>query len=111
MARFAAALRAWNGPDFASALKSDIRSLASGVLPLHAAVTRGGYVDDGNLEVTVLGSDDHGSAIEARVGVFFTEIVINCGCGDDPMEENAYCEMRIRIDKATAAAAFTVLGD
>lgn len=102
-------MRAWNCPDFASALKSDIRNLASGVLPLHEAVTRGGYVDDSNLEVTLLGSGDDGSAVEARVGVFFTEIVINCGCGDDPMEENAYCELRVSIDKRTAEAAFSLV--
>jgi len=39
------------------------------------------------------------------------EIVAGCSCGDDPQSQNAYCAMRVRIDKTTAAAAFAVIDD
>lgn len=109
MPEFAATLQAWRSDAFASALKADMRRLQPGILPLHQAVSRGGYVDESDIEVTLLAVDDQGDSIQAHVGIFFTEIVINCGCGDDPMEENAYCEMRLRIDKATAEAEFSVM--
>lgn len=109
MPRFTATVQAWNTQDFVRRLKGDIRALQSGALPLHQAVMRGGYVDDSDLELTLLRCSDHGETIQAHVGVFFTEIVINCGCGDDPIEENAYCELQVSIDKRTAEAAFSVI--
>ena len=49
--------------------------------------------------------------IEGSVGVFFTEIVINCGCGDEPMPTNAYCELQLSIDKNTVAVRFAIVTD
>ncbi len=108
MTTFAATLKAWDTDAFVQQLKDDILHLGGGVLPLHDGVTRGGYVDDSDLELTLLSARDDGDAINARLGVFFTEIVINCGCGDDPMEEHVYCEMSVRIDKGSAKAEFAV---
>ena len=87
----------------------ELEQLASGSLPLEKAVTQGGYVDDSHITATVLHADADAGAIHARAGIFFTEIVINCGCGDDPMETNAYCEMRIRVDKTTGQADFELV--
>ena len=63
------------------------------------------------MQVTVYGISEDIATIKAKIGVFFTEIVINCGCGDDPMPINAYCVLQVRIDRRTAAAAFTVLDE
>lgn len=82
--------------------------MKSGVLPLNSCVSKGGLVDDSNLGIMVLGAGEGKQVLKISVGIFFTEIVINCGCGDDPMEEHAYCEMEIEIDKATAEARFSV---
>jgi hypothetical protein len=111
MPKFRNSLHAWQSEPFIQAMKNDLEHLETGVLPLDKAVSQGGYVDDNNITATVLYADEDELAIHARVGIFFTEIVINCGCGDDPMETNAYCEMRISIDKTTAEAEFEVLQD
>ena len=71
-------------------------------LPLHLGVSQAGMVGDEAITVMVLNSHDAGQKIEVKLGVFFTEIVINCGCGDDPMLINAHCELLISIDKLTA---------
>jgi hypothetical protein len=107
--RLPLALRAWPSDAFSRTLKAEIEQLPPGSLPLEAGVCQGGFVDDSRITVTVLGAADDDVAIQVRVGIFFTEIVVNCGCGDDPMEQNAYCALRVAIDKATARAEFTVL--
>ena len=47
-------------------------------------------------------------AIEARVGIFFREIVGGCSCGDDPLTAHSYCELRVSIELGTGKAWFTV---
>jgi len=104
-------LLAWGSAEFFQTLKYELEQLQPGTLPLHQAVTQGGYVDDGQITATILSADEDDQGIHTRAGIFFTEIVINCGCGDDPMETNAYCEMRIHIDKTTGQAEFVVMQD
>ena len=99
-------LRAWPGAAFAQTLKREIEGLPPAALSLERCITPGSYVGDAPLTVTVLHSAEAGTAIEAKIGVFFTEIVASCGCGAEPMEQNAYCEMRVCIDQASAEAAF-----
>jgi hypothetical protein len=109
--RLAGSLYAWGSDSFASALSAEIRNLPSGELPLTEATSQGGYVDDSNLEITVfhVGEDEH--SIRANIGAFFTEIVICCGCGDEPMQTNGYCQIQVEIDKVTAEARFTIVSD
>jgi len=104
-----ASLRARGSARFFQTLKEELERLPPGTLPLHKAVTQGGYVDDSRITATVLHAEEEPQAIHARAGIFFTEIVINCGCGDDPMETNAYGVLQIRIDKTTAQAEFEVV--
>ena len=109
MIKLLSSLRAWQSTAFPQALKTELEQLAPGSLPLDKAVNQGGYVDDSHITATVLSAEENAQAVHARAGIFFTEIVINCGCGDDPMETNAYCEMRIRIDKTTGQADFELV--
>jgi len=111
MSRLLNSLNAWQTEAFYQTMKKELEPLAQGTLPLEKAVMQGGYVDDSHITATVLHAEEDTQAIKARVGIFFTEIVINCGCGDDPMETNAYGEMLIRIDKTTGQAEFEVLQD
>ena len=104
-------LRSWGTDRFALTLKEEVRALPAGTLPLQNAVAQGGLVDESDLALTVFHSEDDARGIRTNVGVFFTEIVINCGCGADPMPQNAYCTMQITIDKVTADTAFHVLSD
>lgn len=111
MAILSRSLAAFGSDRFAATLKEELRVLTPGELPLDKGTTQGGYVDEQGRDFTVIRADDGGDSITAKVGVFFTEIVINCGCGDDPMPINAYCVLEIRIDRPTAAASFAVLDE
>jgi hypothetical protein len=111
MPDFLHSLQAWNTNNFAQTLKDEIEHLPAGILPLEKGVAQGGLVDDHNITATILNFKDNETAIEANVGIFFTEIVINCGCGDDPFETNAYCEMHVRIDKTSRQAEFEIKQD
>ena len=52
---------------------------------------------------------DKGEFVQAKVGVFFSEIVGGCSCGDDPITVNAYCEILVSIDKKTAQAVCSIV--
>lgn len=90
-------------------LKRELENLPAGTLPLEKATTRGGFVDDSDISVSVISLKQDETCIQARVGVFFTEIITGCGCGDDPMPENAYCEMLISIEQASCKTEFLLL--
>ena len=107
--RLANTLQEWPHESWARALKREIESLPGGSLPLDEAVTRCGIVDDSDISVTVINATQNSTSIEATVGVFFTEIVSGCVCGEDPTAENAYCELLVHIDKITGAADFTLI--
>lgn len=81
------------------------------MLPLDRCVSQGSAADDGHCTVMVLRAGDDARAVHARVGVFFTEVVGGCSCGDDPASIPAYCELRIRIDKTTAEADIGIVPD
>ncbi len=103
------ALRESRSALFEKALKHELENLPAGTLPLEKGTSRGGFVDDSNISVTVIHTRRYDNSIQAKVGVFFTEIIVGCGCGDDPMPENAYCEMLISIDRTTSAAKYEVI--
>jgi len=109
--RFPKALRAWKSDAFGPTLKGEIEAMTADTLPLHAGTSQGGLVDDGKLAATVLTVADDERFIVADVGIFFSEIVGGCSCGDEPESINAYCRMRIRIDKTTAEARIHPVSD
>lgn len=93
------------------ALKQELESGAGAALPLEKGATEGGYCDPANLEVTVLGVEQNETTLQARIGVFFTEIVANCSCGDEPVEKPAYCQMTLTIDRDTGETVVSVNPD
>ena len=109
MPKFHLALQVADGEAFASTLRQEIADLPAGALPLEAALTQGGRIADGEIAVSLLGVSEDAAAIYARVGIFFTEVVGGCSCGDDPFTESGYCRMQLRIDKATAEGTLTLL--
>ena len=111
MPDFSDCLQARGTAAFSRELKTALLGLDAGVLPLHAGVTQGGYVDESNLDATVLDVIDDGAEIRARVGVFFTEVVGNCACGDEPVPVQAWCILQVALDTTTAAASFSVLAE
>lgn len=109
MPRLPDTLQEWPSGSFDKALKRELETLPAGSLPLEKGTSRCGIVDDSDISVTVINTGQNETGILARIGVFFTEIVAGCVCGDDPAPENAYCEMLISIDKTTAEAGFEVI--
>ena len=109
MPEFTQCLHDWDTDTFSQTLKYELEHLPSGSLPLEKGTAQGGMVDDSHITATILSFNENATAIQARAGIFFTEILINCGCGYDPMPINTYCEMQIIIDKTTAETAFQVL--
>ncbi len=94
---------------FARQLKRELEHLQPGTLPLEQATTQGGQVDDGNISATVVEVREDGGVVHARVGIFFNEIVGGCSCGDEPLSVNAYCQIQVSIDRASAEAEFAVI--
>jgi hypothetical protein len=102
-------LPAISAAGFGQALKSRLENLPAGSLPLEQGTSQGGYVDDSDISVVVISVSEKKGRIQGKIGVFFTEIVVGCGCGDDPFPINAYCELQISLDINTAEAKFEVI--
>ena len=111
MPQFTTPLRKWNTDLFNASLKNEIQNLKSGVLPLHLATTQGGMVDDSNISATIINSTENDDCIQAKVGIFFNEVIGGCNCHDDPVSENTYCEIQVSINKQTADTIFTVISE
>ena len=105
------ALRAWSTPDFGPVLKRELAAIPPGVLPLQHGVSPGTHVDDSEVAVTVIRATAEAGVIRARIGVFFTEVLAGCSCGDDPAPASAYCEIEVLIDQASGAARFLPVRD
>jgi hypothetical protein len=101
------ALAAWGTADFIATLKREVEVHSA----LHAALARSINVFsaiDEPITVTVLGADDQGEIIEARITILYTviETVYRCpDCTGENVDHGA-CEMTVRIDKRTAATTF-----
>ena len=103
MPDFSDCLQARGTAAFSRELKAALLGLDAGALPLQAGVTQGGYVDDSNLDATVLDVIDDGAEIRARIGVFFTEVVGNCACGDEPVPVQAAARSTMLRDGTSKA--------
>lgn len=114
MIRLPAALRAWNSPAFAAALKRELEAAGAACLPLQRCLSATSVALDDDITVMPLGAVEEGGRIHARVGVFFAGIVAGCGCADDPTPvepQNEYCELRVVIDATTAEASILTLDE
>lgn len=100
--RLPASLAAWGSPGFADTLKDELASLPAGSLPLEAGCDQGGRVDDGSARFTVLLARADAQGVQVRLGVFFTEVVGGCSCGEDPFSVDTYCELDLAIQAGDA---------
>ncbi|MGD2082535.1 MAG: hypothetical protein PVF91_06190 [Chromatiales bacterium] len=110
MIQLAEVLDACDSASLGRALKSAVERLGPDQLPLDLGVGQGGRVARRPVTATVLSVAEGDRYVKAEVGIFFTEVVGGCSCGDDPVEENAYCELRISIDRVTRGATFDLVG-
>jgi hypothetical protein len=101
------ALAAWGTPEFIATLKREIGTLDALRLALSRRTNGFGTIDE-PVAVMVLGADDQGEFIEARITLLdtVTGTVYRCpDCSGEDVVHEA-CEMTVRIDKRTAAATF-----
>jgi hypothetical protein len=108
------ALQALGGPDFGTVLKGEIAQLGADCLPLQQGLAGSNYVVDAPVTPVIHDVVEMGNAIRIRAGIFYQGIIGGCSCADDsgPSGEiNEYCEVRIDIDKKTAAAKVMLIAD
>lgn len=114
MIRLPRALSVWGSPDFDGVLKEEIERLAADQLPLQKGLSTTSYPVGEGFRVMVIGSSAADGFIRARAGIFYSGIVAGCNCADDPTPVEAqpeYCEVQIDIDRETAGATITLLGE
>ena len=109
MVRLPNAVSVRDSDTFKRVLKNELQELGPGGMPLHLGTSQGGMVDEHDLTVSVISVTEQDTSFEVKLAVFFTEIVVCCGCGDDPMPVNAACEMLCFLDKGTAEARFELI--
>ncbi len=109
--RFASALQDWGTPRFEQTLKNEMQALDAACLPLSRGTGSGGRIDGSDLTITIISALEKGQTLQARVGVFFTEIVGGCSCGDEPFSQPAYCLLQVVIDRQTACARFELIDE
>lgn len=83
-------------------LRTTLDALPAGILPLAAACTRGGLVDESARSISLLRSWHEDGCAHLRIGVFFGEVVAGCNCNDDPVTDNVYACFELRIDPGSA---------
>ncbi len=103
------AVKAWGQTNFNALLKQELLTLKQNDLPLYQATEQGGFVVDDKLNFSVQTSTFKNEEIKVNLFVFFYELVVGCGCGDDPFETPVTCEMLCTIDTKTAEARFIVV--
>lgn len=109
MIRLPRSLAAWGGQGFAETLEAEILALGPAALPLHRLASTG-YALDTRVSVTLIDARESDGVIEARLGVFFDEILPGCSCGDEAEPQPVYGELWLAIDRSTAQADFDAAG-
>lgn len=111
MIRFDKALRAWGTPDFKAVLMQELTQSADH-LPLQQGLSHGNYVTDDPITVAINSIAETDETICIKAGIFYQGVIGGCSCADDPTpisESSEYCEVRLDIDKATAAAVVSLV--
>jgi hypothetical protein len=108
------ALRAWGKADFESILKQEVAQLGANQLPLQQALSNSSSVSDDPVTVVIINIADMESVIRVKAGIFYQGVIGGCSCAGDPTPDNKineYCELRLDIDKVTAATRVELVGE
>ena len=107
-------LAAWGTRAFETTLKDELAQLGGRFLPLQEGLRTGSTSLDAGLSAMILHVTETPDALWVRAGIFYSSIVSGCSCADDPtpIDENSeYCEVEIRIDRASGTARATLARD
>lgn len=101
------ALAMWHTDNFAGALRQEIEALGADSLGLNRYAT-GFYSTTHAISVMVLGAEDQGDSIDARIIILstVTEEAYACPVGMDTRTAHYQHEGTVRLDKMNAAAFF-----
>jgi len=112
MMRLEKTLSAWGKPDFEAILKQEIEQLGVDRLPLQQGLSSGNYALAEPVTATILDVAELEKVIRVKAGIFFSSVIGGCSCADDPTpvdKINEYCEIRLDIDKSTAATTVALV--
>ncbi|MGA7595854.1 MAG: hypothetical protein WCA64_11730 [Gallionella sp.] len=112
MFRLDKSLRAWGGADFAAVLKREVEESGAEYLPLQQGLSISSHVAGSPITLMILRVDETEKVIRIKAGIFYQGIIAGCSCADDPTpdsENNEYCEVRLDIDKTTAATEVALM--
>lgn len=105
MMRLEKTLKVWGTPDFKFMLMHELAQKAD-QLPLQQGLATGNYVTGEPITVMIHRVDELQKVIRVQAGIFYQGVISGCSCADDPSpssESNEYCQVRLDIDKITAA--------
>ncbi len=111
MMRLEQTVQAWGTPQFEAVLKQELARHAD-ELPLQQGLAASSSVADTPPAVLLHGVDGSGGTIRVKAGILYQGLTGGCACAGDPApdsEIDEYCEVRIEIDKASAAATVTLV--
>ncbi len=114
MIRLDKSLRAWGTPDFDAVLKQEIAQLDLDRLPLQQGLSGSAYVVDAPITTVILSVAEMPDVIRVKAGIFYKGVIAGCSCADDPTpvgENDEYCEVRLDIDKSSAATAVALAAE
>jgi len=104
------ALNSWGESSFNTKLIGEIMALPENTLPLQQALSQGDIASERPDKISVMSSKATTTEIIIKLGVFFTEIISGCSCGDDPGSLSGYCEMQLTIERQNGNADFQITG-
>ena len=105
--RLPKALAAWGTAEFITTLKREVEVNSAVRVAPARSMTGFGAIDE-PITVMVLGADEHGEIIEARITILYTvtETVYRCpDCSAEDVVHGA-CAMTVKIDKRTSESTF-----
>lgn len=105
MLAFPETARCFGTPAFHAAFQRDIATWAKSVHGLSFLAEQGGQVPPQSIAVTLLAHEADTDRITLRAGVFFTELVGGCSCGDEPFETPGYRELTLSIERGSGAVS------
>ena len=112
MIKLPKALAVWPSADFNSVLMAELEQLDAEKLPLQQGLSQSSYTSDDKFSVMIISTSDEAERIRIKVGIFYSGVIAGCNCADDPTPidpQPEYCELELKIDKATAEATVRLL--
>ncbi|HWE95992.1 MAG TPA: hypothetical protein VG269_18665 [Tepidisphaeraceae bacterium] len=97
------------GTDEFQDVLADALQQRGGDLPLSQAMENAGWWDADSVDVSVGDVTDAGSAVEARVNVYFVE-THRSGCATINRTDSYRAELSVRLDKETGEAEISLVG-